>query len=107
MPSDAENNLHGNVPDQASTCLLINDMINPLTFEGAEQMLPAISAVAERIAVLKKRMKAAHLPLLYAMTILASGSRISQARAALLGRVVPRKSDHSVTASRRRRLLCP
>ena len=65
MPSDAANDLHGNVPDQASTCLLIIDMINPLTFEGAEQMLPAVSAAAERIALLKKRTKAARLPVLY------------------------------------------
>jgi nicotinamidase-related amidase len=65
MPSDAENDLHGNVPDQASSCLLIIDMINPLTFEGAEQMLPAVSAAAERIALLKKRIKAGRLPVLY------------------------------------------
>jgi nicotinamidase-related amidase len=65
MPSDAKNDLHGNVPDQAPTCLLIIDMINPLTFEGAEQMLPAVSAAAERIALLKKRLKAARVPVLY------------------------------------------
>jgi nicotinamidase-related amidase len=65
MPADTENDLHGNVPDQASTCLLIIDMINPMTFEGAEQMLPAFSAAAERIAILKQRIKAAGLPVLY------------------------------------------
>jgi nicotinamidase-related amidase len=65
MPSDAENDLHGNVPDRASTCLLIIDMINPMTFEGAEQMLPAAIAAAERVALLKNRMKAAGLPVLY------------------------------------------
>ena len=65
MPSDAQNDLHGYVPDQGATCLLIIDMINPLTFEGAEQMLPAVSAAAERIAGLKKRIKAARLPVLY------------------------------------------
>jgi nicotinamidase-related amidase len=65
MPSDADNDLHGNVPDHASTCLLIIDMINPLTFEGAEQMLPAVSAAAERIALLKKRIKADRVPVLY------------------------------------------
>jgi nicotinamidase-related amidase len=65
MPSNAENDLHGNVPDQAASCLLIIDMINPLTFEGAEQMLPAVSAAAERIALLKSRMKAAGAAVLY------------------------------------------
>jgi nicotinamidase-related amidase len=65
MPSEAHKDLHGNVPDQASICLLIIDMINPMTFEGADQMLPAVSSAAERIAGLKKRLKAARLPVLY------------------------------------------
>jgi hypothetical protein len=46
MPFNEENDLQGNVPDQAASCLLIIDMINPFTFEGAEQMLPAVSAYA-------------------------------------------------------------
>jgi nicotinamidase-related amidase len=65
MPFRFDSDLHGNVPDQAPTCLLIIDMINPMTFEGAEQMLPAASVAAERIALLKNRMKAAGAPALY------------------------------------------
>ena len=57
--------LHGSVPDQASLCLLIIDMINPLEFEGADTMLPAATAAAQRISVLKQRVKEAGLPVIY------------------------------------------
>jgi nicotinamidase-related amidase len=60
-----QDDLHGNVPDRAPACLLIIDMINPFTFDGAEQMLPAATAAAERIGTLKSRMKAAGLPAIY------------------------------------------
>ena len=53
MPYNPKDDLHGNVPDQSDVCLLIIDMINPFTFDGAEEMLPTASAAAERIVVLK------------------------------------------------------
>jgi nicotinamidase-related amidase len=65
MPADPQNDLHGNVPDHAPVCLLIIDMINPFTFEGAQKMLPNAIAAAERIAALKARMKKAGLPTIY------------------------------------------
>jgi nicotinamidase-related amidase len=40
-------------------------MINPFTFPEAELLLPAATAVAERIAALKRGLKAAALPTIY------------------------------------------
>jgi nicotinamidase-related amidase len=51
--------------DHAQTCLLIIDMINEFTFDGAEKLFPAIEQTAEIIATLKQRIKAAELPVLY------------------------------------------
>jgi nicotinamidase-related amidase len=65
MPHKSQKDLHGNVPDQAAICLLIIDMINPFTFDGATAMLPAAVAAAKRIMALKKRLKAAGLPVIY------------------------------------------
>ena len=65
MPYNPKDDLHGNVPDQSEACLLIIDMINPFTFDGAKEMLPAASAAAQRIAALKKRLKAMGLPVIY------------------------------------------
>ena len=50
MPYNPNDDLHGNVPDHSDVCLLIIDMINPFTFEGAEEMLPTTSVAAQRIA---------------------------------------------------------
>jgi nicotinamidase-related amidase len=57
--------LHGNVPDTAHTALLIIDMINEFSFPDAATMFPAIISLAERIAALKRRVKAAGFPLIY------------------------------------------
>jgi nicotinamidase-related amidase len=47
------------------SCLLIIDMINELTFDGAERLFPSIEEAAEAIARLKSRMKNAQLPVVY------------------------------------------
>jgi nicotinamidase-related amidase len=65
MPPKSQKDLHGNVPDQAALCLVIIDMINPFTFDGAKAMLPAAVAAAKRIMALKRRMKAAGVPVIY------------------------------------------
>jgi nicotinamidase-related amidase len=65
MPYNPKDDLHGNVPDQSDVCLLIIDMINTFTFDGAEEMLPTAAAAAERIAVSKGRVKATGLPVIY------------------------------------------
>ena len=46
-------------------CLLIIDMINEFTFPDAEQMFPGVIAIADQIAELKGRIKAAGLPAIY------------------------------------------
>jgi nicotinamidase-related amidase len=57
--------LHGSVPDTADTCLLIIDMINAFTFDDAEKLFPAVVQAADRIARLKQRAAAAHVPTIY------------------------------------------
>src|SRR4051812_27588198 len=58
--------LHGNAPDKSAAALLLIDVINDLEFEEAEQMLPRALAMARRLAELKKRAKAAGIPVIYA-----------------------------------------
>jgi len=52
-------------PDHARTCLIIIDMINEFTFDGAEKLFPAIEQTAQHIAMLKQCAKPAGLPVLY------------------------------------------
>jgi nicotinamidase-related amidase len=65
MSRDTRHDLHGNVPDTAHTGLLIVDMINEFSFPDAATMFPAIIGMAERIAALKRRVKAAGFPVIY------------------------------------------
>jgi nicotinamidase-related amidase len=51
--------------NHAQPCLLIVDMINEFTFEGAERLFPGIVETAQRIAELKRRLKAAGGPVVY------------------------------------------
>jgi len=57
--------LHGSAPDDSPVALLIIDMINAFDFKGAEQMLPRALAAAHAIARLKKRARAARVPVVY------------------------------------------
>jgi nicotinamidase-related amidase len=57
--------LHGNAPDKADTALLLIDVINDLEFEEGEELLRFALPMAERIAALKKRAKAAKIPAIY------------------------------------------
>ncbi|HEX4949978.1 MAG TPA: cysteine hydrolase [Blastocatellia bacterium] len=63
MPSSED--LHGNVPDESSTALLIIDTINDLEFEGGEQLLTTALPAAEKIAQLKRRAKHSRIPVIY------------------------------------------
>jgi nicotinamidase-related amidase len=63
-PKNAD--LHGNVPDSSPVALLLIDVINDLEFKGGEELLPFALPVAERIAALKRRAKAAGIPVIYA-----------------------------------------
>ncbi len=64
MPAKNED-LHGNVPDKAEVALLLIDVINDLEFEGGGELLRHALPMAERLAALKRRAKAAGVPVVY------------------------------------------
>jgi nicotinamidase-related amidase len=64
MPAKNED-LHGNVPDKAEVALLLIDVINDLEFESGEELLRHALPMAERLAELKRRAKAAGVPVVY------------------------------------------
>jgi nicotinamidase-related amidase len=57
--------LHGNVPENSRVALLLIDVINDLTFEGSEPLVRQALPMAERIAELKRRARAAKIPAIY------------------------------------------
>lgn len=57
--------LHGNVPEQCSVALLLIDVINDLEFEGSEALVEQVVPMAHRTAALKRRCKAAGIPVVY------------------------------------------
>jgi nicotinamidase-related amidase len=57
--------LHGNVPDEAEIALLLIDVINDFAFEGGDVLLGHVLP-AMRIASLKKCLKQAGVPVIYA-----------------------------------------
>src|SRR3712207_4999147 len=64
MPAKNED-LHGNVPDKSDVALLLIDVINDLEFESGEDLLRHALPMADRLAGLKKRAKAAGIPVVY------------------------------------------
>jgi nicotinamidase-related amidase len=65
MPAKNQD-LHGNVPDDAPVALVIVDVINDLQFPGGERLLRHALPMADRLAALKRRAKAAGIPVIYA-----------------------------------------
>ena len=57
--------LHGNVPDKAEVALLLIDVINDLEFDSGRDLLRHALPAAERLAALKRRAKAADVPVIY------------------------------------------
>lgn len=53
-------------PDKAGVALLLVDVINPLEFEGAEDLHRYVMPMAHRLAELKARCKRAGIPAIYA-----------------------------------------
>lgn len=67
MRSHGENaSLHGNAPDTCAAALLLIDVINPLDFPEADQLLPFAVPAANRLRELKLRARAAQVPVIYA-----------------------------------------
>ena len=64
MPAKNED-LHGNVSDKSNVALLLIDVINDLEFESGEELLRHALPMAERLAALKRRAKAAGVPVIY------------------------------------------
>ena len=58
--------LHGSAPDHSPIALLLVNVINPLDFPEADQLLRYALPAAERLAVLKQRAEAANVPVIYA-----------------------------------------
>jgi len=52
-------------PDEAETALLLIDVINPIDFEGGEKLLVHALPMARSLAALKRRAKAAGIPVIY------------------------------------------
>jgi nicotinamidase-related amidase len=65
MP-DPNNDLHGNAPDSHAVALLLVDVINPLDFADADRLLRTAIPAADRLADLKRRARAAGVPVVYA-----------------------------------------
>src|SRR5262245_7185402 len=64
MPAKNED-LHGNVTDNAPVALLLIDVINDLEFPGSEELVRYAVPMAERLAALKRRAKQAGIPAVY------------------------------------------
>jgi nicotinamidase-related amidase len=58
--------LHGAAPDDAPVALLLIDVINDMEFEGGDVLFAQARPIAEPLAALKQRAKAAGIPAIYA-----------------------------------------
>jgi nicotinamidase-related amidase len=65
LPPAKNEDLHGNAPDKASVALLLIDVINDLEFPEGDQLLRYALPMARQIVALKRRAKAAKLPVIY------------------------------------------
>lgn len=66
MPTTKSRDLHGNAPDKHSTALVLVDVISDFNFEDGDKLLENAVPAAKRIAELKRRAKAARVPVVYA-----------------------------------------
>lgn len=64
MPS-RNPDLHGNAPDNSPIALILIDVINDLEFPGSEKLLKQALPIARSLARLKKRARAAGIPVIY------------------------------------------
>src|SRR5215208_749308 len=61
----ASHDLHGSAPDKSKAALLLIDVINDFDFEAGDQLLRLALPVANNIAELKQRARAAGIPTIY------------------------------------------
>jgi len=67
MATPAKNkDLHGSAPERCPVALLMVDVINDLEFEGGDKLLRHALAMAQRLAALARRARAAGVPVIYA-----------------------------------------
>jgi nicotinamidase-related amidase len=64
MPKENED-LHGATPDKCEVALLLVDVINPLDFAEAGQLLRFLPAMTHKISRLKQRAQKAGVPIIY------------------------------------------
>jgi nicotinamidase-related amidase len=57
--------LHGNAPDHSYVALLLIDLINDLEFPEGDQLLRHVLPMIDRVVELKRRAKAAGIPVVY------------------------------------------
>ena len=62
---NANNDLHGNAPDESQIAMLLIDVINDLEFEGGEKLFKTALPAAKKIAQLKERARRARVPVIY------------------------------------------
>jgi nicotinamidase-related amidase len=62
VPRARNPDLHGNVPDKSAVALLLIDTINDLEFPEGDRLLRHALPMADRIAALKRRARAAGRP---------------------------------------------
>jgi nicotinamidase-related amidase len=65
MPLSKGKDLHGAAPDESPVALLLIDWINDLEFASGDKLLPQALAAARATAALRKRAKAAGVPVIY------------------------------------------
>jgi nicotinamidase-related amidase len=66
-PPPAKNrDLHGSVPDDSPVALVVIDMISDFEFEDGDRLFTHAMPAARRLAALKRRAKAAGVPVIYA-----------------------------------------
>ncbi|HUS19778.1 MAG TPA: isochorismatase family cysteine hydrolase [Terriglobales bacterium] len=64
-PGPGGNDLHGSAPDESPLALVLIDVINDLDFKGNQAIVKVASRMARSIAALKRRVKAAGVPVIY------------------------------------------
>jgi nicotinamidase-related amidase len=55
----------GHAPDESETALLLIDVINPIEFDGGENLLRHALPMAQALEAFKRRAKAASVPVIY------------------------------------------